>query len=123
MSPSMTNPGPVVPAARILPSDCSATADWTACDECECNKNEAGCDKYYTLEDEQCYCGAAAPCLASCTVYCANDDDELDPACDTCDDGLDDTCYDAAATACAADPECNAFLQATTASCNALPDR
>jgi hypothetical protein len=96
-------------------------ATWDDCEVCECDKNEAGCDSYWSLEDDHCYCGAGAPCLQQCTVYCGNDDDELDPACDACDDDLDDTCFEAAFSECEGDAACSAYAQALEQSCDALP--
>jgi hypothetical protein len=54
-------------------------------------------------------------------VYCNNDDDELDPACDACDDNLDDTCFEAAFAECEGDAACSSYAQALEQSCDALP--
>ncbi len=101
---------------------CGQLSTWEACEACECDLNEAGCDRYWELEDDACYCGANAPCAAQCTVYCGNDDDELDPACDACDDDLDDVCFDAAQAACAGDADCSAYMAALNDHCDPLPD-
>jgi hypothetical protein len=103
-------------------NECSAMATWSECDDCECAKNQAGCDAYYALEDEHCYCGAMAPCAQQCAASaCAGMD--FDATCEACASGLDDTCYDAAYTACESDADCNAFITASSASCDALPDQ
>jgi hypothetical protein len=104
------------------PTTCADLATWESCEICECNKNEAGCDQYWTLEDEHCYCGGAAPCLQACGVYCNNEEDDLDPACAACDDGLDGTCYDAAEAMCASDEDCSAYVNTMAMNCDNLPD-
>jgi len=71
------------------------------------------------LEDDNCLCGATAPCATACAAsYCMGA--ERDAACTMCEDTLDDTCYDAANTACQADPACKAYYDASSASCDSL---
>src|SRR5262245_29659605 len=54
-------------------NECSMKATYQECDECECAKHQAGCDKYYVLEDEGCICGAGTPCETACGAsYCTN---------------------------------------------------
>src|SRR5262249_16648463 len=60
--------------------ECSAKADYDTCDDCECAKNQAGCDKYDALEDANCICGDGSPCGAACAAsYCK--DLDADTAC------------------------------------------
>ncbi|HZO17189.1 MAG TPA: hypothetical protein VFB62_28120 [Polyangiaceae bacterium] len=59
-----------------------------------------------------------APCAMQCTTACTGGDWTT---CDMCADTLDDTCYNAAMTACEADPDCSAYYQESGASCDALP--
>ena len=90
--------------------------------DCECTKNQAGCDKYEELEDANCICTAGTPCESACAAsYCAGMDS--DAACDACWDALtgDEPCYATTDTACDADAACKAFLDASSASCDALP--
>jgi hypothetical protein len=97
-------------------------ATWWECDECECANNQAGCDVYYQFESQRCYCGEGAPCAQACAASaCA--DMEWDMACEACAEMLDDTCYDAAVADCEADATCSAFIAASNASCQGLPDR
>jgi hypothetical protein len=103
-------------------SDCAALGTWSACEECECAKNEAGCDAYWEAEDASCYCGAGAACAEACAASYCTDDEQWDEACNTCAEALDDTCYEAAATTCDGDPACAAYLEASDASCANLPD-
>ncbi|MEZ4447597.1 MAG: hypothetical protein R3B72_51450 [Polyangiaceae bacterium] len=101
---------------------CGQLATWSDCEVCECDANPAGCETYWTLQEDSCYCGSSAPCQSACTTYCTTDTEELDQACLTCDQGLDDTCFEAADASCAQDSTCDAYAQALYASCDALPD-
>ena len=99
-------------------SDCAMAMTGEACEECVCAKHQAGCDRYWQLEDEHCYCGMNAPCVQQCTTACMGGDWTT---CDMCADTLDDTCYTAAMTACDADADCSAYFQESSQSCDALP--
>jgi hypothetical protein len=101
--------------------ECGMLATYEECDDCECEKNLAGCDSFSDLEDEYCACGAGTPCEAACANYCATDD--FDTPCEECFDNLadDDPCWDATYAACEADPACNAYDMASETNCGALP--
>ena len=101
--------------------ECSAKATYDECDECECAKNQAGCDAYGKLEKDSCYCGATAPCAMACAATVCADLDS-DAACDMCIETADESCWDAASMACATDADCTAYAMASETSCANLPD-
>jgi hypothetical protein len=103
-------------------NDCASLGTWTACEECECAKNEAGCDAYWEAEDASCYCGAGAACGEACAASYCSDDTQWDEACNTCAEALDDTCFEAASATCEGDPACAAYMEASEISCADLPD-
>jgi len=96
-------------------------ATYDACDECECNKNLAGCDAFYEFLDNSCACNPGTPCATQCAAYCGGGD--FDAACEACFNGLADdaACFEEAFTACQADAACSAYTNASDASCAALP--
>lgn len=99
--------------------DCGSAADYEACETCICESNLAGCEAYWELEGDACACGAGAPCEEACANACTNDVE--DPACDACYETLaeGEACFQASADACSADPDCAAYLEAST-TCEAL---
>jgi len=93
--------------------DCGSQPDYEACDECVCNANLDGCDSYWEVMSNACACGVGSPCEAACANSCQNEVD--DPNCDACWESLGDEapCYAEADAACASDPACAGYLDAS----------